>query len=88
MKKFLAFLLIAVIVCVEVQEEDMDLESWLGNLWKKIKGAVKKAWNWLKNKGILSKIKNILITVGKTAAIALCSNYFTPAVCGTVIGAL
>ena len=87
MKKFLTFLLIALTVCSAV-EEQIELEGWFKNIWKKITGAVKKAWNWLKEKGILGKIKNILITVGKAAATALCANYFSAAICGTVIGAL
>ena len=87
MKKFLAILLIAVIVCMTAEEE-MEFNSWFSNLWKKITGAVKKAWNWLKEKGILNTIKNLLITAGKAAATALCSSYFTPAICATVIGAL
>ena len=87
MKKFLALLLIAFIVC-ETVEEEIDMNSWFSKIWNKITGAVKKAWNWLKEKGILSTIKNILITVGKAAATALCANYFSAAICGTVIGAL
>ena len=87
MKKFLVILLIAIIAC-EAIEQDLDLESWLSDIWKKLTGAVKKAWNWLKGNGILDKIKTILISAGKTAAIALCSTYFTPAVCTTVIGLL
>ena len=87
MKKFLALLLIAFIVC-ETVEEEIDMNSWFSKIWKKITGAVKKAWNWLKEKGILNTIKNLLKTVGKAAATALCSAYFTPAVCATVIGAL
>lgn len=72
----------------ETVEEEIDMNSWFSKIWKKITGAFKKAWNWLKEKGILSKIKNILITVGKAAATALCANYFSAAICGTVIGAL
>ena len=87
MKKFLVFLLIAVIVCQAVEEE-IDMNSWLGNLWKKIKNAFKKAWNWLKEKGLLSKIKDALVSLGKQAAIALCKKWFDEAVCEKVIGSL
>ena len=87
MKKFLVILLIAVIAC-EAVEQDFDLESWWSKVWKKITGAVKKAWNWLTSSGVLNTIKSVLLSAGKAAAIALCSTYFTPAVCSTVIGLL
>ena len=87
MKKFLAILLIAVIVCQAVEDE-IDMNSWWSNLWDKIKKAVKKAWNWLKEKGILEKIKNALITAGKYAAMALCKKWFDADVCEGVIGQL
>ena len=87
MKKFLVILLIAVIAC-EAVEQDFDLESWWSKIWKKITGAVKKAWDWLTRSGVLAKIKSVLWSAGKAAAIALCSTYFTPAVCSTVIGLL
>ena len=87
MKKFLVFLLIAVIVCQAVEEE-IDMNSWIGDHWKKIKNAFKKAWNWLKEKGLLSKIKDALVSLGKQAAIALCKKWFDEAVCEKVIGSL
>ena len=87
MKKFLAFLLIAVIACMTVEEE-MEFNSWLSNLWNKIKNAVKKAWNWLKEKGYLSKIKDALVKLGKTAAIALCKKWFDAQVCEGIINGL
>ena len=58
MKKFLVILLIAVIAC-ETVEQDLDLESWWSNLWDKITGAVKKAWNWLTSSGVLNTIKSL-----------------------------
>ena len=87
MKKFLAILLIAIIACMTVEEE-MELNSWFSKLWDKIKNAVKKAWNWLKEKGILDKIKNALVTAGKYAAIALCKKWFDAETCEGVIGQL
>jgi hypothetical protein len=87
MKKFLVILLIAVIACEAVQQ-DIDLESWIGDLWDKLTGAVKKAWDWLNSSGVMDQIKSLLWSAGKAAAIALCSTYFTPAVCSTVIGLL
>ena len=85
MKKFLAFLLIALTVCSAV-EEQIELDGWLKNLWNKVTGAVKKAWNWLKDSGILSKITDLLKTAGKAAATALCSKYFNAETCSSVIG--
>ena len=85
MKKFLVLLLIAVIACAAI-EQDLDLQSWLSKVWKKLKGAVKKAWDWLTSNGIMDKIKSILWSTGKSAAIALCSTYFTPSICSTIIG--
>ena len=84
MKKFLVFLLIAVIVCQAVEEE-IDMNSWIGNLWNKIKNAFKKAWNWLKEHGYLEKIKNALVTLGKAAAVKLCQKWFDEATCQKVI---
>ena len=81
--KFLAFFLIAVIACAAVEEQDLD--SWLGNLWDKIKNAVKKAWNWLKDHGYLEKIKNALVTLGKAAAVNLCKKWFDESTCKSVI---
>ena len=52
MKKFLVILLIAVIAC-EAVEQDFYLESWWSKVWKKITGAVKKAWDWLTRSGVL-----------------------------------
>lgn len=86
MKKFLAILLIAFIVCQTVEEQDMN--GWWKKLWDKIKKAVKKAWNWLKNNGWLDKIKNALITAGKYAAVALCKRWFDEETCNGVIGEL
>ena len=60
MKKFLAFLLIAVIACTTV--EDLELE---GKWWDKIKNAFNKAWKWLKDNGVI----DALIDVGKTILI-------------------
>ncbi len=87
MKKFLVILLIAVIACETVQQ-DIELESWLGDIWDKITGAAKQAWDWLTSSGVMEQIKSALWSAGKAAAIALCSTYFTPAVCSTVIGLL
>ena len=93
MKKFLAFLLIAIVACEAV--EDVDLEG----LWKKIKKAVKSAWdklsgavkkavNWLKDKGIYDLVKDKLIQLGKVAATTFCSAYLSPAVCAPAIEGL
>ncbi len=42
MKKFLAFLLIAIVACTTV--EDLKFESW----WDGIVDFLKEGWNWLK----------------------------------------
>jgi hypothetical protein len=81
--KFLAFFLIAVIACAAVEEQVLD--SWLGNIWDKIKKAFKKAWNWLKDHGYLEKIKNALVTLGKAAAVNLCKKWFDESTCQSVI---
>ena len=64
MKKFLAFLLIAIIACTAV--EDLELEG----LWDKFKNWCKKNW---------SKIKGTFITIatniGKASIIALCQKW-------------
>ena len=93
MKKFLAFLLIAIVACEAV--EDVDLEG----LWKKIKKAVKSAWdklsgavkkavNWLKDKGIYDLVKDKLVQLGKAAATTFCSAYLSPAICAPAIEGL
>ena len=86
MKKFLAFLLIAIVACEVV--DDIDLEGFLGGLWDKLTGAAKKAYEWLKSHGVLDQIKNALKAAGKAAAIAICSAYLDPAICSAVIGVL
>ena len=55
MKKFLAFLLIAIIACTTV--EDLDLE---GKQWDKIKNVLDKGWKYVKDNW-----PTILITIGK-----------------------
>ena len=93
MKKFLAIFLIAIVACEAV--EDLDLEG----LWKKIKKAVKSAWdklsgavkkavNWLKDKGIYDLVKDKLVQLGKAAATTFCSAYLSPAVCAPAIEGL
>ena len=93
MKKFLAIFLIAIVACEAV--EDLDLEG----LWKKIKKAVKSAWdklsgavkkavNWLKDKGIYDLVKDKLVQLGKAAATTFCSAYLSPAICAPAIEGL
>ena len=85
MKKFLAFLLMAFIVC-EVIEQDIELKGWLSDLQDKVKNFAKKAWNLLVDKGIIASIKDTLISAGKLAANAFCSSYLGPGICTTLIG--
>ena len=79
MKKFLAFLLIVAIACTAV--EDIELENIFTNIW----GWIKKAWNWLKDHGVLDAVKNALVTAGKEAAIALCSRWLDRSACEGVV---
>ena len=82
MKKFLAFLLIAIVACTTV--EDLTFESW----WSKIKDLFKKAVNWLKENGYYELIKSTLINLGKQAAILLCKKWFDQETCESVINGL
>ena len=93
MKKFLAIFLIAIVACEAV--EDFDLDGWwkkvkkkLKSVWDKLSGAVKKAVNWLKDKGIYDLVKQKLIQLGKAAAISFCSGYLSPAVCAPAVEGL
>ena len=93
MKKFLAFLLIAIVACEAV--EDVDLEGiWkkikkaVKSAWDKLSGAVKKAVNWLKDKGIYDLVKDKLVQLGKAAATTFCSAYLSPAICAPAIEGL
>jgi hypothetical protein len=102
MRKFLVFLLIAVIACAEVAEKDafedfeidldsVELKSWLGNIWNKIKSFGQKVWNGIKGGVDFLKrtgIWNVLKTAGKAVATTACSAYLSPAVCGPIIGLL
>ena len=81
--KFLAFFLVAVIACATVEQE--PLESWLGNLWEKIKNAVKKAMQWIKDNGYWDLLVNTLKTAGKAAAKALCQKAFDADTCDGII---
>ncbi len=78
MKKFLAIFLVAVIACATVDE---PLESWLGDLWDKIKNAVKKAIQWIKDNGYWDTLVNVVKTAGKAAAKALCQKVFDEDTC-------
>ena len=93
MKKILALFLIAIVACEAV--EDFDLEGlWskikkaVKSAWDKLSGAVKKAVNWLKDKGIYDLVKDKLIQLGKVAATTFCSAYLSPAVCAPAIEGL
>ena len=93
MKKFLAIFLIAIVACETV--EDLDLEGlWskikkvVKSAWDKLSGAVKKAVNWLKDKGIYDLVKDKLVQLGKAAATTFCSAYLSPAVCAPAIEGL
>ena len=94
MKKILAILLIAIVACETIQE--IDLESWWTDIrdkvedavkdaWDKLTEAVKKAVNWLKEKGIYDLVKDKVIQLGKAAAIAFCTPYLGPAICASAV---
>ena len=93
MKKFLAFFLIAIVACEAVEDYDLEgLWSWIKDkakkVWNALSGAVKKAVNWLKEKGIYDLIKSKLVQLGKAAATTFCSAYLSPAVCAPAIEGL
>ena len=93
MKKFLAILLIAIVACEAVDDFDLEglwkkIKKAVKSAWDKLSGAVKKAVNWLKDKGIYDLVKDKLIKLGKAAATTFCSAYLSPAVCAPAIEGL
>ena len=93
MKKFLAIFLIAIVAWETVEEFDLEglwskIKKKFKSAWDKLSGAVKKAVNWLKDKGIYDLVKDKLVTLGKVAATTFCSAYLSPAVCGPAIEGL
>ena len=93
MKKFLAILLIAIVACETVDDFDLEglwkkIKKAVKSAWDKLSGAVKKAVNWFKDKGIYDIVKDKLITLGKAAATTFCSAYLSPAVCAPAIEGL
>ena len=82
MKKFLAFLLIAIIACNTV--EDMTLQ----NIIDYLKELYEKAVQWLKDHGVYDEVVTALRTLGKEAAIALCSKWLDRSTCEAVINGL
>ena len=56
MKKFLALLLIAFIVC-ETVEEEIDMNSWFSKIWKKSLELLKKHGIGLKKKEFSAKLR-------------------------------
>ena len=93
MKKFLAILLIAIVACETVDNFDLEglwkkIKNAVKSAWDKLSGAVKKAINWLKDKGIYDLVKSKLIQLGKAAATTFCSAYLSPAVCAPAIEGL
>ena len=90
MKKFLAILLIAIVACETVQ--DLELEGifkkighWFKSIWDKLRDAVKKAVNWLKENGYYDLLKSKIIELGKGAATAFCSTYLGPEFCANAV---
>ena len=98
MRKFLAVLLIAAIACTEVVDtevapefNDVELKNWLDGLkkgWNALTSGVKKAVNWLKEKGYWDTIVKAAKTAGKLAAKALCAKYTSGDTCGQIVDAL
>ena len=75
MKKFLAFLLIAVIACTAV--EDFDFEGF----WDGFVDIFRRGVEWFQRNGFWDQIKNTLKTAGKQAALELCQRWHTYALC-------
>ena len=77
MKKSLAILLIAIIACsvvsVVVEEEELDLEK---NMEKIIfEKALKEARKLLEKKGLLKKLKELLIKEGREEGLKFCNKH-------------
>ena len=77
MKKFLAILLIAIIACsvvsVVVEEEELDLEK---SVVDKVLGKlVKEARKLLEKKGLLKKLKELLIKEGREEGLKFCHKH-------------
>ena len=79
MKKFLAFLLIAVIACTTVEYQELD------GILDPIKKIIEKAIKFLQEHGIYEQVKETLIDLGKEAAIGLCAQLLDRSTCKFVI---
>ena len=66
-------------------EDDPDRPT---NILKEIWKVIKNAWNWLKAQLKLEKIKNLLIDLGKQAAIEFCSQYIDRSICEKIVNNL
>ena len=90
MKKFLAILLIAIVACETVQDLELEgilsgIVDWFKKIWNKLRDAVKKAVNWLKENGYYDLLKGKIIEMGKAAATAWCSQYVSAELCSNAV---
>ena len=94
MKKFLVILLIAIIACsvvsVVVEEEELDLEK---NMEKIIfEKALKEARKLLEKKGLLKKLKELLIKEGRKEGLKFCKKHvkvpLKEKICETIVNDL
>ena len=86
MKKFLAFLLIAIVACQVV--DDIELKGFLNfpnSPGKQKAKEIIKAFYWLYDHGMIDKLKALLDDPGKDAAIALCSTYLERNICEIIL---
>ena len=82
MKKFLAFLLIAIIACNTV--EDLTLQNILDYL----KELYEKAVQWLKDNGVYDEVIAALKTLGKEAAVGVCTKWLDRTMCEALLSFL
>ena len=83
MKKFLAFLLIAIVACTTV--EDLTFKDFWSDIVDDIKGIIKKGIDWLKEHLCYDQLKNTLLDLGKKAAMLLCTKWLGQETCEAII---
>ena len=86
MKKFLAILLIAIVACSTVPEE--NLPETIKNRLDKLLKSFKKAVEALKDSGLLSKIGEFLKSLGLVVPKELCLKVFDEELCDEFLGNL
>ena len=90
MKKILFFVLIAIAVSTVVEqteENDVALEAFnWRDAWNAVKGVVKKAIDWLKEKGLYTPIVNAIKSKGQAYGKSVCESKGVPGdVCSQIV---